>query len=88
MVAASFSAIRVDESVWSTWEPLPGKFDLEWLAPVLDGSYARGIDVVLGTSTYAVPPWLQKLHPEIGARTIRTRGSLGLVPGMPGRTRS
>ena len=22
---------------WSTWEPREGEYDLEWLAPVLDG---------------------------------------------------
>ncbi|MEU4160828.1 beta-galactosidase [Actinoplanes sp. NPDC026670] len=65
MVAAHFSVIRVGESVWSTWEPEDGRFDLEWLLPVLDGAHARGIGVILGTPTYAVPPWLARLHPEI-----------------------
>ncbi|RXZ69412.1 beta-galactosidase [Agromyces albus] len=67
MVDAGFSVIRVGESVWSTWEPEPGEYDLEWLLPVLDGAAARGIDVIVGTPTYAVPQWLQKLHPEIAA---------------------
>jgi beta-galactosidase len=65
MAEASFSVIRVGESVWSTWEPENGVFDLEWLLPVLDGAYARGIGVILGTPTYAVPPWLARLYPEI-----------------------
>ena len=67
MAAANFSVIRVGESVWSTWEPRDGEFDLDWLQPVLDGAQARGIGVILGTPTYAVPPWLQKAHPEIAA---------------------
>ncbi|MEV0290771.1 beta-galactosidase [Kribbella sp. NPDC050820] len=67
MVAAGITAIRVGESVWSTWEPRDGVFDLEWVRPVLDGAAARGIGVVLGTPTYAVPPWLQRAHPEIAA---------------------
>ena len=58
MQAAGFTVIRVGESVWSTWEPRDGEFDLEWLQPVLDGAHRRGIAVVLGTPTYAVPPWL------------------------------
>ncbi len=49
MVDASFSVIRVGESVWSTWEPSPGVFHLDWLEPVLDGAHERGIDVILGT---------------------------------------
>ncbi|GAA1155978.1 beta-galactosidase [Kribbella jejuensis] len=65
MAAAHFSVIRVGESVWSTWEPENGRFDLDWLQPVLDGAHARGIAVVLGTPTYAVPPWLARLYPEI-----------------------
>ena len=55
MQAAGFSVIRVGESVWSTWEPDEGRFELDWLEPVLDGAHARGIDVVLGTPTYALP---------------------------------
>ncbi len=69
MQQASFSVIRVGESVWSTWEPRDGEFELDWLQPVLDGAHARGIGVILGTPTYAVPPWLQLLHPEIAAET-------------------
>ncbi len=69
MQEAGFSVIRVGESVWSTWEPREGEFDLDWLQPVLDEAHSRGIGVILGTPTYAVPPWLQKLHPEIAAET-------------------
>lgn len=67
MQDAGFSLIRVGESVWSTWEPRDGEFELEWLAPVLDAAQAHGIDVILGTPTYAVPPWLMLKHPEIAA---------------------
>ena len=65
MVDARFTVIRVGESVWSTWEPENGRFNLEWLQPVLDGAHERGISVILGTPTYAVPPWLARQYPEI-----------------------
>lgn len=65
---AGFSVIRVGESVWTTWEPRDGEFDLEWLLPVLDGAHERGIAVILGTPTYALPPWLARAHPDINAR--------------------
>jgi len=65
MAEAHFTVIRVGESVWSTWEPENGRFDLDWLRPVLDGAHERGISVILGTPTYAVPPWLIRLYPEI-----------------------
>src|SRR3954469_21118991 len=65
MAEAQFTVIRVGESVWSTWEPENGRFDLDWLQPVLDGAHERGIAVLLGTPTYAVPPWLARQYPEI-----------------------
>jgi len=69
MVAAGINTIRVGESVWSTWEPRDGHFDLDWLAPVLDAAHQRGIDAIIGTPTYAVPPWLHRTYPEMTART-------------------
>lgn len=69
MVDAGFSVIRVGESVWTTWEPEEGRFDLDWLQPVLDGAHERGIAAVLGTPTYAAPPWLARRYPEIAADT-------------------
>ena len=78
MAEASFSVIRVGESVWSTWEPQNGTFNLEWLLPVLDGAHERRIGVVLGTPTYAVPPWLARIYPEIaGERATGQRISWG-----------
>ena len=58
MAEAGLTVIRVGESVWSTWEPEDGRFELDWLQPVLDGAHARGIKAILGTPTYAMPPWL------------------------------
>jgi beta-galactosidase len=67
MKSAGFSVIRVGESVWSTWEPEEGVFDLEWLLPVLDGAHQRGISVIVGTPSYAQPPWLRRTYPEATA---------------------
>ncbi|MEU6375846.1 beta-galactosidase [Streptomyces sp. NPDC046909] len=78
MDEAHFTVIRVGESVWSTWEPENDVFDLDWLQPVLDGAHERGISVVLGTPTYAVPPWLARQYPEIaGERRTGERISWG-----------
>jgi beta-galactosidase len=65
MSEAGFTVIRVGESTWATWEPEDGVLDLEWLAPVVDAAHERGIATVLGTPTYAVPPWLARKYPEI-----------------------
>lgn len=64
MVDGGFNVIRVGESVWSTWEPQDGVFNLEWLNPILDAAHERGIDVIIGTPTYAAPPWMRKKYPE------------------------
>ncbi len=69
MREAGFTVIRVGESVWSTWEPEEGRFDLDWLEPVLDAAHERGIGVILGTPTYAVPMWLVRRYPEIAAES-------------------
>jgi beta-galactosidase len=74
MASAGFSVIRVGESVWSTWEPEDGRFQLDWLAPVVEGAHRRGIGVVVGTPTYAVPPWLQRLYPGLAGER---------APGQP-----
>jgi beta-galactosidase len=65
MAAAGFSVIRVGESTWTTWEPEDGRLELDWLQPVIDGAHERGIATILGTPTYAVPPWLVRKYPEI-----------------------
>ena len=95
MKAAGFSVIRVGESVWSTWEPRDSEFDLDWLQPVLDGAHERGISVILGTPTYAVPPWLQTAYPEIAAEPHGRADAVGRAPGgrllasgLPASTRS
>ena len=69
MVKAGFSVIRVGESVWSTWEPEDGRFELDWLEPVLDAAHRHDIGVILGTPTYAVPMWMARRYPEIAAET-------------------
>jgi beta-galactosidase len=65
MKEADLTVIRVGESVWSTWEPNDGEFNLEWLQEILDAAHAAGISVIVGTPTYAMPPWLARKHPEV-----------------------
>ena len=71
MAQAGFTVIRVGESVWSTWEPRDGEFNLDWLQPVLDAAHERGLKAIVGTPTYAVPPWLRRRYPETAAQ-LRT----------------
>ena len=65
MQDAEISVVRVGESTWSSWEPRDGDFQFEWMKRVLDRLHQAGIKVILGTSTYSIPPWLFREHPEI-----------------------
>ncbi len=68
---ANLNVVRVGESTWAKWEPEDGRFELEWMRQVLDRLHEAGIKVVLGTPTYAIPPWLHRKHPEIMVRRAR-----------------
>ncbi|OZG64069.1 beta-galactosidase [Bifidobacterium eulemuris] len=70
MEQAGMNVIRVGESVWSHWEPEDGRFDLDWLEPVLDAAARHGICAIIGVPTYAVPLWLARKYPEIGLRDM------------------
>ena len=65
MRAAGINTVRVAESTWGVWEPRDGVFDFSKLDRVLDAMERAGIDVIVGTPTYAVPAWLAREHPEV-----------------------
>lgn len=69
MVQAHMNVIRIAESTWSTWEPEDGRFDFTSLHRVLDAAGRHGIRVIVGTPTYAIPPWLARKYPDILAET-------------------
>lgn len=69
MVEAGFTVIRVGESTWASYEPREGEISFDALARVVDAAGSRGLEVIVGTPTYAVPPWLARKHPEIMAVT-------------------
>jgi beta-galactosidase len=65
MVEAGFTVIRVGESTWASHEPRDGEIDFGELARVVDAAGERGIKVIVGTPTYAIPAWLARKHPEV-----------------------
>ena len=67
MVAAGFNTVRVGESTWALWEPRDGEFEFQWIQRVVDRMHEAGIEVILGTPTYAIPPWLARTHPQVMA---------------------
>lgn len=67
MQAAGMNVVRIAESTWSTCEPQPGVFDFSHVSKVIDAMEKAGMYVIVGTPTYAVPTWMEKMHPEIMA---------------------
>lgn len=77
MKAAGINTVRIAESTWSTHEPQNGVFDFSSVDRVLDAMHEAGIDVIVGTPTYAVPTWMVKQHPDILATTAFGKGQYG-----------
>lgn len=65
MKRAHINVVRIAESTWSTMEPQPGVFDFSHIDRVLDAMGEAGIDVVIGTPTYAFPSWLSNMYPDV-----------------------
>ncbi|MDD2973100.1 MAG: beta-galactosidase [Lachnospiraceae bacterium] len=59
MKAAGMNVIRIAESTWSTLEPREGEFDFSYIDRVLDSANREGMQVIIGTPTYAIPSWLE-----------------------------
>lgn len=77
MKKAGINLIRIAESTWSAWEPQDGEFDFSHLHRMLRASKNAGIDVIVGTPTYAIPPWLARKYPDILADTHHGRERYG-----------
>jgi len=57
--------IRIAEFAWHRMEPEEGRYDFSFFDAVIAKAKARGIRVMLGTPTAAVPAWLAKKRPDI-----------------------
>lgn len=77
MKKAGINTIRIAESTWSTWEPREGEYNFSILTKTLDKATQYGLNVIVGTPTYAVPSWLVKKDPDVLATTKNGRGLYG-----------
>ena len=59
------TVIRIAEFAWHRMERTEGCYDFSFFDNVIDQAEARGLGVILGTPTAAIPAWLAKKHPEI-----------------------
>lgn len=82
MKKAGMNVIRIAESTWSTWEPQENIFDFTHLHRMLTCSKKHGIQVIVGTPTYAVPTWLVRKYPDIITETHNGPGRYGRRQNM------
>jgi beta-galactosidase len=64
MRQAGVTVATVGVFAWALLEPEEGRFELDWLADVVDLLHANGIAVDLATATASPPPWLSTRYPE------------------------
>ncbi|NEU68478.1 beta-galactosidase [Spirosoma agri] len=69
MNESGINVVRIAESTWSTVEPQDGVFDFSHIDRVLNAMHKGGIQVIIGTPTYAVPTWLVRKYPDVLAIT-------------------
>ena len=77
MKKAGINTVRIAESTWSTCEPQEGVFDFSHVIRVMDAMEEAGINVIIGTPTYAVPTWMVKAYPDVLAETVKGQGIYG-----------
>jgi beta-galactosidase len=59
------NTVRMGEFAWAGFESSEGKFDFAWMDEAIAIANQNDIDVILGTPTASVPPWLYQAHPDV-----------------------
>lgn len=82
MKAASINTVRIAESTWSTLEPEEGVYDFTHIDRVLEKMETAGINVIVGTMTYAVPVWLANKDEDVLADRKTGKARYGVRQNM------
>lgn len=82
MAESDINTIRIAESTWSTEEPRPGEYDFSHVDRAIDTAARYGLQVIVGTPTYAVPHWLVQLDPDVLATTAQGKNRYGARQNM------
>ncbi len=59
------NVVRMGEGAWSCWEPEEGRYDFSLFDEVISLCGRVGLQVILGTPTYAPPAWLTEKYPQV-----------------------
>lgn len=65
IVELGCNLIRIAEFSWHLMEKTEGTFDFSFFDHVIARAKARGLKILLGTPTAAIPAWLAAKHPDI-----------------------
>lgn len=82
MKDANMNVIRIAESTWSTLEPRSGEYDFSYIDSVLNIASEEGMQVIVGTPTYAIPSWLAMLDDDILTTTAAGKSKYGRRQNM------
>jgi beta-galactosidase len=76
MAGLGLTWVRIGEFAWSRMEPVPGRYDWDWLDRAIAVLGKAGLKVVLGTPTATPPRWMLDRHPDMLAvdKDGRARG--------------
>lgn len=59
------NVIRIAEFSWHLMEKTEGQYDFSFFDKVIAMAAEKGLNVIMGTPTAAIPAWLAKKHPDI-----------------------
>ncbi len=59
------NVIRIAEFGWHLMEPEEGRYDFSFFDHVIGRAKERGLSIIMGTPTAAIPAWLAKRWPDI-----------------------
>jgi beta-galactosidase len=65
MKELGINTLRTGEFAWALFEPAPVKFEFARMDRAITLANHHGMDVILGTPTASVPPWLYQPHPDV-----------------------
>jgi beta-galactosidase len=65
MKLAGCNTMSLGIFAWAALEPQEGRFELDWLASIIDRLHENGIFTVLATPSGARPAWLAEKYPEV-----------------------
>jgi beta-galactosidase len=65
MAELGFNVVRMGETAWNVMEPEEGQYDFGLFDRAIEAAVRHGLQIIMGTPTYAPPAWLTEKYPEV-----------------------